>query len=68
MTFRTTAVQFLCEMYLATGEKRYLNGARKLMPALEALHWHQPSYRMTQTELVQGRLGTLLCTVRNVCR
>lgn len=42
------AVQFLCEVYLATGEQRYLNGARKLMPALEALHWHQPSYRMNE--------------------
>ena len=42
------AVQFLCEMHLATGEIRYLNGAKKLMPALEALHWHQPSYRMNE--------------------
>ena len=42
------AVQCLCEVYLATGEKRYLNGAKKLMPALEALHWHQPSYHMNE--------------------
>ena len=42
------AVQFLCEMYLVTGEKRYLNGAKKLMPALEALHWHQPSHYMNE--------------------
>ena len=42
------AVQFLCEMCLATGEVRYLNGAKKLMPALEALHGHQPSYHMNE--------------------
>ena len=42
------AVQFLCEVYLATGEQRYLDGAKKMMPALEALHWHQPSYHMNE--------------------
>ena len=42
------AVWFLCEVYQATNEKRYLNGARKLMPALEALQWQQPSYRMNE--------------------
>ena len=53
------AVQFLCEVYLATGERlrvgeqssgmqRYLDGAKKLMPALEAFSWHQPSYRMNE--------------------
>jgi len=40
------AVQFLCEVYQATGEKRYLNGVRRMMPALEALGGQQPSYRM----------------------
>jgi len=42
------AVQFLCEVYLATGDRCYLDGARKLMPALEAFSWHQPSYRMNE--------------------
>ena len=53
------AVQFLCEVYLATGERlrvgehssgmqRYLDGAKKLMPALEAFNWHQPSYHMNE--------------------
>ena len=42
------AVQFLCEVYLATGEQRYLDGAKKLMPALEAFNWHQPSYHMNE--------------------
>jgi len=42
------AVQFLCEVYLATGEKKYLSGAEQLLPTLEALQWHQPSYRMNE--------------------
>lgn len=42
------AVQFLCEVYLVTGDKRYLNGAQKMIPALEALQWHQPSYYMNE--------------------
>ena len=42
------AVQFLCEVYLATGIQRYLEGAEKLMPALEAFNWHQPSYHMNE--------------------
>ena len=42
------AVQFLCEVYLATGEKRYLRGAEQLLPALKALQWHQPSYHMNE--------------------
>ena len=40
------AVQFLCELYLVTGNKRYLLGAQLMMPALEALGGQQPSYRM----------------------
>ena len=40
------AVQFLCEVYLATGEQRYLNGAKKMLPALEALAGNQPCHRM----------------------
>ena len=42
------AVQFLCEVYQATGNKRYLTAAQKMMPALEALQSHQPSYRMNE--------------------
>ena len=42
------AVQFLCEVYLATNNKRYLNAAKNMLPALEALQWHQPSYRMNE--------------------
>lgn len=42
------AVQFLCEVYQATGNKRYQTAAQKMLPALEALQWHQPSYRMNE--------------------
>ena len=42
------AVQFLCEVYQITGAKQYLDGAKKMMPALEALQWHQPSYHMNE--------------------
>ena len=42
------AVQFLCEVYQATNNKRYLNVAKNMLPALEALQWHQPSYRMNE--------------------
>lgn len=40
------AVQFLCEMYLATQEQQYLECAEKLMPALEAFNGKQPHYRL----------------------
>jgi hypothetical protein len=42
------AVQFLLEVYQATGNKRYLNAARNMMPALEALQWHQPSHHLCE--------------------
>ena len=42
------AVQFLCEVYQATNNKRYLNAAKNMLPVLEALQWHQPSYRMNE--------------------
>lgn len=42
------AVQFLCEVYLVTGDKKYLDGAQVMMPALEALAGSQPSYRMNE--------------------
>ena len=42
------AVQFLCEVYQATNNKRYLNAAKNMLPALEALQWHHPSYRMNE--------------------
>lgn len=40
------AVQFLCELYLETKEKKYLNGAELMLPALEAFAGGQPSFRM----------------------
>lgn len=40
------AVQFLCELYLVTKEQRYLDGARLMMPALDAFSANQPSYHM----------------------
>lgn len=40
------AIQLLCELYLATGSKQYLNGAKMAMPALEAFNGSQPNYRM----------------------
>lgn len=42
------AVQFLCEVYLATGERRYLDSAVTLMPALESFSGSQPHYRMNE--------------------
>ena len=38
------AVQFLCEVYLATKEQKYLKAAQGMMPALEALSAQQPNY------------------------
>ena len=38
------AVQFLCEVYLATKEQKYLKAAQGMMPALEALSDRQPNY------------------------
>lgn len=40
------AVWFLCEVYLATGSGAYLDAARGMLPALEALSGDQPSHRM----------------------
>lgn len=40
------AVDFLLQFYLLTGEKRYLEGAEKMMPVLEAFNGHQPSWRL----------------------
>ena len=45
------AVWFLCEVYQATGDKRYLKGAKDMLPALEAMQWHQPSYRMNEVAI-----------------
>ena len=39
-------VQFLLELYLQTKEQRYLDTARKMMPALENLCGMQPDYRL----------------------
>lgn len=38
------AVQFLCEVYLATKEQKYLKAAQGMMPALGALSARQPNY------------------------
>ena len=38
------AMQFLCELYLATGNRRYLRGAETLLPPLEAFNGSQPNY------------------------
>ncbi len=40
------AVQLLCEVGLVTGEQKYIDGASRMMPALEAFNGRQPSYRM----------------------
>ena len=40
------AVQFLFEVYLATGEDRYFESAERMLPAMGALNGTQPSYRM----------------------
>ena len=45
------AVQFLCEMNLATKEERYLECARMMMPALEAFTAQQPAYNMNEIAL-----------------
>ena len=42
------AVQFLFEVYLATGEDRYFESAYQMLPAMGALNGTQPSYRMHQ--------------------
>jgi hypothetical protein len=40
------AVQLLAEMYLITGEQKYLDGARQQMPLLEAFSGRQPDHRV----------------------
>lgn len=42
------AIQFLLEVYQVTSEKRYLDSARSMMPALEALQWHQPNHHLAE--------------------
>lgn len=42
------AVQFLCEVYLATDERKYLDCAETLLPALESFGGNQPHYRMNE--------------------
>ena len=42
------AVQFLCELYIVTKEQKYLDGARVMLPALEAFGAEQPSYHMNE--------------------
>lgn len=42
------AVQLLCEVYLATGEKSYLKAAKLQMPVLEAFAGQQPDSRLNE--------------------
>lgn len=42
------AMQFLCELYLATGNRRYLRGAETLLPPLEAFNGSQPNYHQNE--------------------
>jgi hypothetical protein len=42
------AVQLLLEVYLATGEKRYLEAAKLQMPVLEAFAGRQPDSRLNE--------------------
>ena len=40
------AIQFLCELFLVTKDKKYLDTATEMMPGLESFNGEQPSYRM----------------------
>lgn len=40
------AVDFLLEFYLLTGENKYLEGAEKMLPVLEAFNGRQPSWHL----------------------
>jgi hypothetical protein len=45
------AVQLLAEVYLATGEKRYLEAAQLQMPLLEAFAGRQPDSRLNEISI-----------------
>ena len=45
------AVQFLCELYLATGEQKYLDEAKRQLPVLEAFNGQQPSFHLNDIGL-----------------
>lgn len=45
------AVQLLAEVYLATGDKSYLEGARRQMPLLEAFGGRQPDFRLNEVAI-----------------
>jgi hypothetical protein len=45
------AVQLLLEVYLATGERAYLEGAKQQMPLLEAFSGRQPDYRLNEVAI-----------------
>jgi hypothetical protein len=45
------AVQLLAELYLATGENRYLEGAKMQMPLLEAFAGRQPDSRLYEISI-----------------
>lgn len=45
------AVQLMTEMYLATGEKSYLEGVKQQMPLLEAFCGKQPDFRLNEVAI-----------------
>lgn len=45
------SVNFLCEMYLVTKERQYLDAARQLMPVVEAFGFAQPSSHLSDIGL-----------------
>lgn len=45
------AVQLLAEMYVITGEPRYLEGAKAQMPLLEAFAGRQPDHRLNEISI-----------------
>jgi hypothetical protein len=45
------AVQLLSEMYLITGEEKYLEGARRQMPLLESFCGRQPDHRLCEVAI-----------------
>ncbi len=42
----TVSVHYLCDVYLVTGDRKYLDGAKKLLPLVEAFNGSQPHYRL----------------------
>lgn len=47
-TIIAPAVAFLCEFYLLSKEEKYLDAAKKIMPALESFNGFQPNYHLNE--------------------